>query len=178
MIDAKVTRRINLKRQAWSTYGQDNASRGEDYPFDAPPTPIDGDVSEEEDAQESDMLVLRWCPSRKAKLSINYRRMMGREDHVESLDCTLLSSVDPYNSFSFSSTSSSYIRDTYLVDNDTIKDMHTCAFIAKVWNHNLDDPTYKETIRWPIAEKIVCEEAMTKELKSLADLGSFEMISR
>ena len=51
MIYAEITRRVHLEHHDRSTSGKYDASRDEDYPLDAPPTPIDDDDSEEEDAQ-------------------------------------------------------------------------------------------------------------------------------
>ena len=95
MIDDKVTRRVNLEHQARSTSGQDDAPMDECHHLNVTPTPIDGGESEEENTQRASMPVLRRGPSRNAKISINYRGMMGREEHIKSPDCTFLSSVDP-----------------------------------------------------------------------------------
>ena len=70
------------------------------------------------------------------------------------------------------------IHEIYFSDNDTVEDLHPCEFIANVQTHELDNPTYQNIRRGSVAEKTAWEEAMTKELKSLVDLGSFEMVSR
>ena len=44
--------------------------------------------------------------------------------------------------------------------------------------HEKDNPTYKDILRGSEEEKQLWDEAMVKELKSLADLGSFEMVAR
>ena len=44
--------------------------------------------------------------------------------------------------------------------------------------HDLDKLTYKDVLRGSVAERADWDEAMTKELKGMVDLGSFEMVSR
>ena len=45
------------------------------------------------------------------------------------------------------------------------------AFIAKVQIYGVDNPTYNDILRGYSTEKVAWEDAMTKELKSLRDLG-------
>ena len=88
--------------------------------------------------------------------------------------------MDTYSSihFPFSSASIYHERDTFVSEDGTIEGMHPYAFIAKVYTHRVDNPTYNDIFRGSSTEKLAWEGAMTKELKSLGDLGSFEMVNR
>ena len=168
-----------MERNAQSAAGKDNAPRNEGISLDAPPIPNNGDELEEEDTQEDGIPTLRRDTSRRLKVPINYQGMMGKE-HVKSQDYAFLETVDPYDthSFSLSSVSSSYTRDTFMSNGGTVEDLHLCAFIAKVQTHDLDNPTYDDNLRGAVAEKTAWDDSMTQELKSLADLRSFEMVAR
>ena len=80
------------------------------------------------------MPTLRRVISRKAKLPDNYKSTTVKEEYVKSQDSAFILIVGPYDTYSFylSSESSSCTRGTYLSDNETIKDIHPYAFIAKV----------------------------------------------
>ena len=55
--------------------------------------------------------------------------------------------------FSFSSASSYFASVSYLTEEETIEDLHPCAFILKVQTHKLDNPTYKDILRGSDDEK-------------------------
>ena len=105
---------------------------------------------------------------------------MKKEHPQQTVDSAFLGRIDLYDdhAFSFSSASSYFTKNTYVSEDGTIEDIHPCAFTAKVQTHNQDDPTYKDIMRGSASEREQWDEAMTKELKSMADLGSFEMVAR
>ena len=66
----------------------------------------------------------------------------------------------------------------YLTDDDTLEGIYPYVYIAKVQTHVMDNPTYKDIIRVDDEERRLWDDSMVKELKSLAELGSFELINR
>ena len=66
----------------------------------------------------------------------------------------------------------------YLSEDGLAGDMHLYEFSAKVQTHTADNPTFKDILRLPEEERKLWDAAMIKELKSLRDLGSFQMVSR
>ena len=48
----------------------------------------------------------------------------------------------------------------------------------KVQTNGVDNPTYTDILRGSSTDKIAWEYDMTNKLKSLAELGSFEMVDR
>ena len=63
-----------------------------------------------------------------------------------------------------------------MTDDDTFEDIHPCDFAAKFQTHTMETPTYNGILRVDDKERKVWDEAIEKELKSLTELGSFEMI--
>ena len=116
---------------------------------------------------------------RAAKFPTDYSGMIGK-GILKSADNTCLETVYPYDlhTFSLSSASSLHTRDTYLSEDDTLEDLHPCAFLSKMQANDLDNPAYKDIPRGSAAERASWDETMTKELKGMADLWSFEMVSR
>ena len=56
--------------------------------------------------------------------------------------------------------------------------MQPCTFTTKLQTHGVVNLTYNNILRGSSTEKVAWEEAMTKELKYLGGLGSFEMVNR
>ncbi len=56
--------------------------------------------------------------------------------------------------------------------------MYPYAFSAKVQTHTADNPMLKDILRLPEEERKLRDATMIKELKSLGDSGSFQMVSR
>ena len=71
--------------------------------------------SEEDNEDATSAPKLRRGPARVAKLHMDYRDMIS-EESKKPVDFTFLGSVDPYDiyTFSFSSDSSLFTKDTYL----------------------------------------------------------------
>ena len=94
-------------------------------------------------------------------------------------DSAFLATMDEEpTKFSFSSAYSYLASTSFLSEEDTIENTHPCAFISKVQTHQQDNPTYKDILRGTALEKQLWDAAMVQELKSLAGLGSFEMVPR
>ena len=94
-------------------------------------------------------------------------------------DSEFLTTVDHVSpEFSFSSASSCLTSAIYLSEEETIEDMHPCAFISKVQTHDQDNSSYKEIIRGQVEDKQLRDDAMGQELKALARLESFRIIAR
>ena len=105
--------------------------------------------------------------------------MVGiKEDTEKTVDNAFLGGIDLHDDhiFSFSSASSYFIIKRYLSGDDTMEDIHTCAFTAKVHTHNQNNPTYKDILRGSALGREEWDTAMTKELKSMLDVGSFRMM--
>jgi hypothetical protein len=144
-----------------------------------------GETEEEEETEKERSIATptpRRGPARAAKVPMSYRGMvcMKKEHPQQTVDSIFLGRIDlcDDHTFSFSSAFNYFTRDTYLSEDDTMEDIHPCAFTTKVQTHNQDNPTYKDILRGSASEREQWDEAMTKELKSMADLGSFEMIPR
>ena len=68
-------------------------------------------------------------------------------------------------------------NDVYLSKDSTYENTpHPLAFTAKVQSHQLDSPTYSDIWRGSDDERKLWDAAMIKELQSLRDLGSFNMV--
>ena len=126
----------------------------------------DGDKSNEMDQDAKyPTSTLRRGPSRKAKIPMSYREMVGRNDNRQKdTDTAILATMDPYNSskFSFSSASSYHVRDTFISEDGTIEGMHTCALIKKVQIHGVDNPVNKDILRQSSTDKVAWEDTMIK----------------
>ena len=112
-------------------------------------------------------------------MPMDYRGMIS-EERKKSADCAFLGSVEPYNIhvLSFSSASSLLTKEIYLSEYNTFEDIHPCAFISILQTHDQDNPTYKDILKGSVTEREPCDKAMTKKLRHMEDLGSFEMVSR
>ena len=75
----------------------------------------------------------------------------------KSADYAFLGSVDPYYiyTFSFSSASSLFTKDTYLSEDETFEDMHPCTFVSKLQKHDQDNPNYKDILKGSVTEREV-----------------------
>ena len=83
-------------------------------------------------------MTLRRGPDREAKVTTDYSGMIEK-GNLKSVNNAFLETVDPYDSHTFlvSSASSFHTRDTYLSEDDTLEDLHPCAFVSKVQAHDL-----------------------------------------
>ena len=77
-----------------------------------------------------------------------------------------------------SPTVNSLDRDSYVTSDGIIEGIHPYAFSVKVQTHSSDNPTYKDILGLLEEEMMLWDEAIVKELKPLADLSSFKMVSR
>ena len=116
-------------------------------------------------------------PSRSTQFTSKYKGMLGVEFIIHKDSAFLVTLYGNASRFSFSSASSYYARDMYLTEKKTIENIHPCAFVAKVHSHDKDHPTYKGILKGDKEEKDTWDKAMVKELTSLADLGSFQMVN-
>ena len=66
----------------------------------------------------------------------------------------------------------------YLSNDETYEDMHPLGFVHKIQSHDTDNPNYYDILRCTDDERKLWEAATIKELKSLRDLGSFNMVPR
>ena len=117
-------------------------------------------------------------PKRASKYTSSYKGMVGMMSTMDADSAFLATMDDEQSKFSFSSAYSYLASTSFLSEEDTIEEIHPCAFISKVQTHQQDNPTYKDILRGTEQEKQLWDDAMVQELKSLAGLGSFEMVSR
>ena len=125
-------------------------------------------------------------PSRKAKLSsINYsdqRKYTVKNDHahyIHQKDTSYITTTDVYASNSRSSSTTRHLdANQYVTQDDMMTGHHPYSFVAKLQTHTLDMPTYNEVLNSDPQERVLWDKAMDKELKTLADLGSFKMVQR
>ena len=155
-INAEVHRRLEVQRKLPPREDIDINSQK------SPATPTEGDESEEEEDPEKELKNIatptsRRGPARAAKVPISYRGMVGmkKEHPQQTVDSAFLGRIDLCNdhTFSFSSASSYFTRDTYLSEDGTMEDIHPCAFTAKVQTHDQDNVTYKDILRGSASER-------------------------
>ena len=80
-------------------------------------------------------------------MPISYIRMIGKELGIDTY-ISFLAIVDPYGKhFLFSTASRYYTKDMFLVEDETIENIHPYAFIAKFQTHGNDNPTYTDILR-------------------------------
>ena len=116
--------------------------------------------------------------TRACRYTSSYKGMVGMISTMDA-DSEFLATMDEEpTKFSFSSAYSYLASTSFLSEEDTIENTHPCAFISKAQTHQQDNPTYKDILRGTALEKQLWDAAMVQELKSLAGLGSFEMVPR
>ena len=62
-------------------------------------------------------------------------------------------------------------RESYISMDDIQEHIHACSYSIKIQTHTKDTPTYKDVLHSTDEEHVLWYAAMTKELKSLRDLG-------
>ena len=67
---------------------------------------------------------------------------------------------------------------SYLTQDNTTEHIHPCAYTFKIQTHKSDTPTYTDILQSTSEEHTMWDAAMIKELKSLRDIGSFNMVAR
>ena len=147
-----------------------------------PPTFNDVESEEDDEGPATDKEdhpdAPRRGPSRSSRFTSSYKGMVGVKSTMDADSAFIATMDDRTSKFSFSSASSYFASALYLTEEETLEDLHPCAFISKVQTHKLDNPTYKDILRGSEEDGQLWDEAMVKELKPLADLRSFEMVNR
>ena len=179
-VQSEVSRRLAMELAQEEKRESDPPSENRPH---IPPTFNDVESEDDEDGptteREGPPTHPRRGPPRSSKFTSSYKGMLGVKSTMDA-DSAFIATIDDRatNKFAFSSASSYFASVTFLSEEETMEDLHPCAFISKVQTHELDNPTYKDILRGSEEERHQWDEAMVKELKSLADLGSFEMVAR
>ncbi len=84
--------------------------------------------------------------------------------HTMDTDNAFLATLEckSANRYVSSYASSQYIRDSYLTEDNTMEEIHTCAFVHKVQTHEKDSPTYEEILSGLEEEKQLWEDTMVQ----------------
>ena len=123
-----------------------------------PPTFNDIESEDDEEDPSTDRegppTTPRRGPTRSSRFTSSYKGMLGVKSTMDA-DSAFIATMDDRAStrFSFSPASSYFASVTYLTEEETIEDLHPCAFILKFQTYEQDKPTYRDIIRGSEEEK-------------------------
>ena len=140
--------------------------------------PVDSDEENLAADEDGCATTPRKGPKRAVRFTSSYKCMVGLISTMEADNAFLATMDNEKSKYTFSSAYSYLASTSFLSEEETIEDVHPCAFISKVQTHLKDNPTYKDIMRGIEQEKQLWDDTMVQELKSLAGLGSFGMVSR
>ena len=122
---------------------------------------------------------VRLGPTRSAKRNIDYSGVAcsNLASDISEKYCAFVSTFDLDRSNFYSTSSCRTLKsDRYVSEDNYVDSRRPFAFSAKIQSSKQDNPTYNNIIQIPEEERKLWYSLMVKELKSLRELGSFNMV--
>ena len=140
-------------------------------------------IEEEDEEYNGKTPLMRHYPLRESRRTINYKGVLGICNQAETLlhqDEISQRAID----FSLESTfyqSSAFFKiskETFLSNDNTMEDIHLCAYLMQLQEHGSDTPTYEDVFRSSEEEQRQWEISMEREMTSLRKMNSFVVVDK